>query len=208
MNTQGTANMIIDYYLNNSELSNQDIAKHFSVSKQYVGKVLKKHRSDEKKALEKEIMYLFYDEGKSMTEISKATNTSLPTIRNILKKDKEKFIETKMYRKKANEEKHKQARVIGIRKKRMLLEDVDIMNYLKRMQSLCAMEDSRTAKLTTDQIVTLTLQHYTYNKEKKSYLFNLDYEAPADLPKVYKTKSIYVESKAEQKDKTAKFYAK
>ncbi len=201
-----SAKEIIKYYNQHKNKKYKEIAEKFSVSPQYVGRVLKDFgENNENKIADIKIMY--YEKHMSMTDISNELDISLPSIRKILKETPVKFIEEKKKRKEKTREKNKAAK----RNRRCsgdeLIEEIRTMAYLEHAQRVCAIEDSQSRKLTNKDLINMNRQHYKYNPKKDRYEINMECAIPYGLPKVFKISAKYLS--AHEDDITpGEFYGK
>ncbi|ARC83113.1 helix-turn-helix family protein [Clostridium argentinense CDC 2741] len=183
--------IIINFYKSNPTLTNKEIAEHFNVSPQYVSKILK----GQKENVTQKITQLYFEKKMSITEIHIELNVSMPTIRKILKLENLKFVEEKRRRKEATQEKRKLNKKNTYMTSEKRLEDIEIMAQLKRLQAITAKQDSRSRKLSTEDMVKQNLQHYKYNIEKERLELDMNCSIPTGIPKKYSVKQHIVKNK-------------
>lgn len=181
-----SAESIIKFYEEHPNVKYKDIAHKFNVSPQYVGRILKDVANNKSDYIV-QVKRMYFEERLSITNIYERLeeSISMPTIRKILRSNQKEFIEEKERRKQETRQRNKQVK--KSRSSEDVLEDIKIMAALEHMQKVCAIEDSRSSKLTSRDLILMNRQHYEYNCKKDRYeLKNLGCAIPAGLPKILK----------------------
>ena len=171
---------IIETYKNNSLLTNTQIARKFGTSPQYISQILKELRIDK----ESEILRLYFDEGKTKTDISNLSVATLPTIRRTLESQGERYIEEELKRKQNTREMQHKKKIENNRKRRgQSVNDFEVMEGLRQLQANHALDMSIGSKISNTQMVLINIQRYELSKSGKSLKYSYEAVPPSDLPK-------------------------
>lgn len=122
---------------------------------------------------------LYFQEHKTLTEISKIVNTSVSYISRVLKKN-ENYKNEKQKRMKINLEQRrkKQKELNGV--KRKIDQDGEYIN-LRKKHNQAVIELSKKSSFGNNAL-RKWCSVYTYNKEKKCYEFDKKLTKPRDFP--------------------------
>lgn len=129
------------------------------------------------------IKMLYFEEKKTLTEISEILQTSISYISKILKKD-ERYKKEKELRKQENHNKRKEKQKELIYSKRKRVVDIEYLK-LKEEHKKASMELSKSSTIGKDVLRKWCSSAYIYNSQKNRYEFNEnELLKPADFPKV------------------------
>lgn len=124
------------------------------------------------------ILELFYSAGFKVKEIAEKLKVSEAYVSRIIKQDT-RYENEKLRRKTNSRDKHEKDKKILSRNKRAerINEDCVIFSNLMELQAQNARAMSIKAKIRSDDIIKMNLQHYKYNPKKK----RLEYDETAGL---------------------------